>query len=213
MVTAPEPSLTLVSDRRRLPGADLAALAAAAAVAGVDWIQVREKDLPDGALLRLARAVVEAVARTRARVLVNGRPDVAELAGAHGVQLPEEGLPVAEVKRCFPRLIVGASRHSLDGARRAEAEGADFVLLGPVFPTPGKNRPPLGLGTLAEVASALRVPVHAIGGVSAENAGAARHAGARGLAAIRPFLEPDVACAVRALRAAATAGEVGPPSA
>ena len=213
MVTVSEPSLTLVSDRRRLPGGDLPALAAAAAAAGVDWIQIREKDLPDGALVRLSRAVMEAVARTGTRVLVNGRPDVARLAGAHGVQLPEEGLPVAEVKRCFPGLTLGASRHSLHGARRAEAEGADFVLLGPVFTTPGKTQPPLGLGVLAEAARSLRVPVHAIGGVSAETAGAARGAGARGLAAIRPFLERDVAKAVRALRAAAAAGEARPPSA
>ena len=206
MATAPEPSLTLVSDRRRLRGGDLAAVAAAAAGAGVDLIQVREKDLADADLARLVRAVVHAVAGTRTQVLVNGRPDLAELAGAHGVQLPEEGLPVAEVRRSFPRLVVGASRHSIDGARRAEAEGADFVLLGPVFATPGKERP-LGLGTLAEAARALRVPVHAIGGVSAETAGAVRAAGARGLAAIRPFLQGDVARAVEALRAGAAAGE------
>jgi len=206
MVTTPEPSLTLVSDRRRLAGGDLVALAAAAAAAGVDFIQVREKDLPDGELARLVRAVVGAVAGARARVLVNGRPDVAELAGARGVQLPEEGLPVAEVKRAFPRLIVGASRHSLAGAQAAEAEGADFVLLGPIFATPGKPRA-LGPSVLAETARALRVPVHAIGGVDVETAGAARAAGAQGLAAIRPFLEGDVARAVRALRAAAAAGE------
>jgi thiamine-phosphate pyrophosphorylase len=211
MVTASEPSLTLVSDRQRLPGLDLRAVAAAAARAGVDFIQVREKDLPDGALARLLRAVMDAVAGTRTRVLVNGRPDVAELAGAHGVQLPEEGLPVAEVKRSFPRLIVGASRHSIEGARRAEVDGADFVLLGPVFATPGKGQPALGLVALAEAARALRVPVHAIGGVSAETAGSACRAGARGLAAIRPFLEGDVGAAVRALRAAA--GEGRSPSA
>jgi len=213
MVTAPEPSLTLVSDRRRLPGGDLPAMAAAAARAGVDWIQIREKDLSDGALVRLARAVMEAVARTRTRVLVNGRPDVATLAGAHGVQLPEEGLPVAEVKRCFPGLTLGASRHSVEGARRAEAEGADFVLFGPVFATPGKTQPPLGPAALAEAARSLRVPVHAIGGVSAQTAGTVHRAGARGLAAIRPFLEGDVAEAVRALRAAAGTGAGRPPSA
>jgi thiamine-phosphate pyrophosphorylase len=213
MVTAPEVSLTLVSDRRRLPGGDLSALATAAGRAGVDFIQVREKDLPDGELARLARAVVEAVALTRTRVLVNGRPDVAELVAAHGVQLPEEGLPVAKVKRCFPRLIVGASRHSLEGARRAEAEGADFVLLGPVFATPGKAPRALGLPALAEAARGLRVPVHAIGGVSAETAGSACAAGARGLAAIRAFLEPDLAGAVRALRAGAAGGERRSPSA
>src|SRR5437660_717155 len=74
MATAPEPSLTLVSDRQRLAGGDLPALAAAAAAAGVDWIQIREKDLPDAALVRLARAVMEAVARTRARGLAAIRP-------------------------------------------------------------------------------------------------------------------------------------------
>src|SRR6266508_1179623 len=109
MVTAPDASLTLVSDLRRLPGGDLPATAAAAARAGVDYIQVREKDLLDGELARLAAAVVRAVAGTGARVLVNGRPDVAAVAGADGVQLPEEGLPVAAVKRSFPRLLVGAS--------------------------------------------------------------------------------------------------------
>jgi len=212
MATASEPSLTLVSDRRRLAGGDLVAVAAAAARAGVDLIQVREKDLPDGALARLVRAVVQAVAGTRTRVLVNGRPDVAALAGAYGVQLPEDGLPVADVRRAFPGLIVGASRHSLEGARRAEAEGAGFVLLGPVFATPGKEQP-LGLSVLAEAARALRVPVHAIGGVSAETAGPIRAAGARGLAAIRPFLEADVVRAVHALRAGAAAGDGRPPSA
>jgi thiamine-phosphate diphosphorylase len=213
MVTTSEPSLTLVSDRRRVARGDLVALAAAAAGAGVDLIQVREKDLIDGELAGLVRAVVRVVAGTRARVLVNGRPDVAELAGAYGVQLPEEGLPVAEVKRAFPRLIVGASRHSLAGAQRAEAEGADFVLLGPIFATPGKTQPPLGLGALAAAARALRVPVHAIGGVDEETAGDVRAAGAQGLAAIRPFLEGDVACAVHALRAGAAAGAGRSPSA
>jgi thiamine-phosphate pyrophosphorylase len=203
MVTALDPSLTLVSDRRRMAGGDLPAAAAAAARAGIDYIQVREKDLLDGALARLAAAVVQAVAGTGTRVLVNGRPDVALVAGAAGVQLPEEGLPVAAVKRSFPRLVVGASRHSLEGARRAEDEGADFVLLGPVFATPGKEDRVLGLDALAEAAGALRVPVHAIGGVTAETAGRARAAGARGLAAIRPFLQGDVAEAVRALRTAA----------
>ena len=165
MATAPEPSLTLVSYRQRLAGGDLPALAAAAAAAGVDWIQIREKDLPDAALVRLARAVMEAVARTRTRVLVNGRPDVAKLAGVHGVQLPEAGLPVAEVRRCFPGLTLGASCHSLDGARRAEADGADFVLLGPVFATSGSRngrmaaRPRAPAPRAAPAVSALTPPM------------------------------------------------------
>jgi thiamine-phosphate diphosphorylase len=134
---------------------------------------------------------------------VIGRADVALAAGAAGVQLPEDGVPVARVKRAWPGLVVGASRHSVDGARRAEAEGADFVLLGPIFATPGKEGRALGLGPLAEAARALRIPVHAVGGVGAGNARQVVEAGARGLAAIRAFLEGPAADAVRALRGAA----------
>lgn len=194
--------LTLVTDRRRaVGGRGLPGLAEDAARAGLDLIQVREKDMEGGALRALAAAVVAAVAGTAARVLVNGRPDVAVAAGAHGVQLAEDGLPVADVKRSFPTLVVGASRHSAEGARRAEGEGADFVLFGPVWATPGKEEQAAGLEALARIASSVRVPVHAIGGVEPGNARSAVEAGAAGLAAIRPFLEAP-ASAVRAFREA-----------
>ena len=197
---APEIALTLVSDRRRLRGGDLPGLARAAARAGVDFVQVREKDLPGRALRDLVAAVVRAVEGTACRVLVNGRPDVALVAGAHGVQLPEDALAVADVKRAFPGLLVAASRHSLEGARRAEDDGADVVLLGPVFATPGKERA-LGIGALASAARALRVPLHAIGGIDARKAPSVVAAGVAGIAAIRPFLEGRLEETVRALRA------------
>jgi thiamine-phosphate diphosphorylase len=131
---------------------------------------------------------------------VNGRADVALAAGAHGVQLPEEGLPVAEVKRAFPSLTVGASCHSVDAVRRAADEGADFVLLGPVFATPGKEERALGLDVLAAAAAAVTVPVHAIGGVTPARVPDLRAAGARGGAAIRPFLEGPADAIIRAFR-------------
>ena len=196
-------TITLITDRHRLEGRDLTTLVREAAAAGVDRVQVREKDLDGRGLRALVGAVLAATAGSAARVLVNGRPDVAIAAGAEGVQLPEDGLPVAEVKRAWPGLVVGASRHSVDGARRAEAEGADFVLLGPIFGSPGKEERTLGLGPLAEAARALRIPVHAVGGVGAGNARQAVEAGARGLAAIRAFLDVPAAEAVRALRATA----------
>jgi thiamine-phosphate diphosphorylase len=196
-------TITLITDRRRLEGRDLTTLVREAAAAGVDRVQVREKDLDGRGLRALVGAILAATAGSAARVIVNGRPDVAVAAGAEGVQLPEDGLPVADVKRAWPGLLVGASRHSVDGARRAEAEGADFVLLGPIFATPGKEERPLGLGPLAEAARALRIPVHAVGGVGAGNARQVVDAGARGLAAIRTFLELPAAEAVRALRGAA----------
>jgi thiamine-phosphate pyrophosphorylase len=180
----------LVSDRGRQGARGLPARAAEAAAAGLDWVQVREKDLPDAALLLLVQDVQAAVAGSATRVLVNGRPDVALAAGAAGVQLPEEGLPVHEVRRAFPALVVGASCHSLAAARGAEEGGADFIVLGPVFPTPGKKGRSLGARGLSGIVRSLRVPVYAIGGIDASSAPRAVAAGAGGLAAIRLFLDP-----------------------
>jgi thiamine-phosphate pyrophosphorylase len=182
------------------PASALVARVAAAARAGVDLVQVREKALSDRALRAVVSAVQAALASTSTRLLVNGRPDVALAAGAHGVQVPEDGLPVAEVKRAFPSLTVGASCHSVDAVRRAAGEGADFVLLGPVFATPGKEERALGLDVLAAAAAAVSVPVHAIGGVTPARVPALRAAGARGGAAIRPFLEGPADAIIRAFR-------------
>ena len=180
----------------------LVARVAAAARAGLDLVQVRETTLSDRALLAVVTAVRAALASTATRLLVNGRPDVALAAGAYGVQVPEEGLPVAEVRRAFPSLTVGASCHSVEAARRAAGEGADFVLLGPVFATPGKEERTLGLDVLAAAAAAVAVPVHAIGGVTPARVPALRAAGARGGAAIRPFLEGPADAIIRAFREA-----------
>jgi len=189
------------------PVSGLVARAAAAARAGIDLVQVREKALSDRALLAVVRDVRAALQSTSTRVLVNGRPDVALAAGAHGVQVPEEGLPVAEVRRAFPSLTLGASCHSVEAARRAAGEGADFVLLGPIFATPGKEERTLGLDVLRAAAAAVAVPVHAIGGVTPARVAALRAAGARGGAAIRPFLEGPADAIIRAFRDA----EGGPP--
>jgi thiamine-phosphate diphosphorylase len=192
--------LTLVTDRRRLEGRSLPLAAAAAARAGVEWIQVREKDLPAGALLGLVREIAAALVGTNTRLLVNGRVDVAAAAGAHGVQLPEDGIPVADVRRAFPGLVVSASRHSIEGARRAEDEGADLLLVGPVFPTPGKTDV-LGLKAFEQIAREVSTPVHAIGGIEPSTARCVVDAGASGVAAIRAFLvSPSEA--VRAFREA-----------
>src|SRR5262245_5602289 len=191
--------LMMVSDRTRAGARALVDEVRAAAAAGIDFVQLREKDLGGAALLELARAVVGAVAGTSARVLVNGRPDVAALAGAHGVQLPADGLPVAAVRRAFGSLVIGASCHGVDDARAAAADGASLVVFGPVFPTPGKEARAQGLDALARVARAVAVPVYAIGGVDAGAAVDGVTAGASGVAAIRPFLR-DAGGAVRAFR-------------
>jgi len=192
----------LVSDRRRLAARSLAEVAREAAAAGVDDIQVREKDLDGRALLALVREVKAATAGTAARLIVNGRADVALAAALGAVQLPEDGLPVAEVKRAFPGLEVGASRHSTDGVRQAADDGADFVVFGPVFATPGKEAHACGLQALSAAAHAVNVPVYAVGGIDHTRAREVVGAGARGLALLRPFLEGSAAATVARLRAA-----------
>jgi thiamine-phosphate pyrophosphorylase len=192
----------LVSDRRRLAGRTLAEVAREAAAAGIDDVQVREKDLGGRALADLVRAVRSALEGTKTRLIVNGRVDVAIAALAGAVQLPEDGLPVAAVRQAFPGLAVGASRHAVDGVRQAADDGADFVVFGPVFPTPGKEHRAVGLAGLEAAARAVTIPVYAIGGMEAARAREVRDAGAQGLALLRPFLSDPVASTIAALRAA-----------
>jgi thiamine-phosphate pyrophosphorylase len=167
-----------------------------AAAAGVDWIQIREKDLEARSLAALVRQVMDATRATSTRILVNDRLDVALAAGAAGVHLGEASLPVARVaewRRSVGRteFRLGVSCHSIDAARAAERGGADYLFFGPVFSTPSKATfgAPQGIERLREVCAAVRIPVLAIGGVDLENAASCMEAGAAGLAAIRPFQE------------------------
>lgn len=210
----PKPILCYVTDRQSLPrqpGATpeqaLEAAAARAAQAGADWIEVREKDLATRALLELARRILPRVAP--ARVVVNDRLDVAWAAGAAGVHLGGNSLPVAAVARWLrergePDFLLGKSCHSAEEAQAAERDGADYVFFGPIFATPSKLAygPPQGLVRLEEVCRRVRVPVIAIGGIAGENARSCIEAGAAGIAAIRWFQEAgDLGARVAALRA------------
>ncbi len=180
---------------------------ARAAAAGVDAIQLREKDLGGRALLELARG---AVARAQqAKILVNDRLDVALAAGAAGVHLGEESIGVADVvafrksARTPAEFLIGRSCHSLEAALAAERDGADYVFFGPVFATPSKAQygAPQGTEALAGVCRHVRIPVLAIGGITLENAASCVAAGATGIAAIRMFQQAaDLAAVMRALK-------------
>lgn len=150
---------------------------------GLDFIQIREKDLPSQSLYELVCRVRDAASGTPTKVLVNDRLDVALAAGVDGVHLPGNGLPAVRV-RPFVR-ILGCSVHSLEEALEAQSSGADFVIFGPVFETPGKT--PVGLGALQTLTTAVRLPVLAIGGITLENTKQVLDAGAAGIAAIRLF--------------------------
>ncbi len=186
----------------------LVEIAGRAAAAGVDWIELREKDLEARTLLDLATRIVERC--PRARVVVNDRLDIALAALAAGVHLSGEGLPVAVVRswirqRAGGAFLIGKSCHSLEEAAAAQRDGADYIFFGPIFATPSKLAygPPQGTERLAEVCRALEIPVIVIGGITPENAGQCIAVGASGVAAIRWFQEiADLAARVASLRQA-----------
>lgn len=193
-----------VTDRKQLGERSVVEAIRAAFAKGADWVQIREKDLPARELLALAREAVRLAAASapEKRVLVNDRLDVALAAGAHGVHLGGESLPVAEVVRwrnatlvstpaASRPFLVGASCHSVDEVIRAERDGADYVFLGPIFPTPSKMPfgPSLGIAALAEACRAVKTTVLAIGGITPALLIECVAAGASGFAAIRHFQE------------------------
>ena len=176
----------------------------AAYLAGVDTVQVREKDLPDGRLARLVEDLRMLRERTVAgkpsagkpvpektvsRLLVNERLDIAVSSGADGVHLPSDSLPLAAVRsHVGPAGVVGISCHTEEDVAQASRDGASYVLLGPVFETPSKpGGKPLGIPLLGRICRRSAVPVFALGGVNRENAESCVRAGAAGIAGIRLF--------------------------
>jgi thiamine-phosphate pyrophosphorylase len=186
-------SLYLITDRAgsRLP---LAEAVNQALDAGLEAVQLREKDLGVREMLELANTMRAATRKRGARLLVNDRADVAMAVGADGVQRTGESLPVAALRRAVgERLLIGASVHSLAEATDAAAAGADFLVFGPVYDTPSKRPygPPQGLQALARVAGAVDRPVLAVGGITPARIAEVLRAGASGVAVISAILAAD----------------------
>ena len=200
MKRLPERILCLVTDRRLAGGDDaLAGAVAASVAAGVNMVQVREKDLPTHELAALA-VRLRGVTQGKALLTVNGDLRAATEAGADGVQLSEDAAPVAEARRTLGRgRIIGRSVHSLTGAVEAEQDGADFLVLGTVFPSASHPGGPTGgVRLVREVTQAVGIPVIGIGGITEATAGRVIEAGAAGVAVISAILgaaEPGVAAA------------------
>ncbi len=187
--------VVVITDRR-LCADPIERVRAISAISNVAF-QVREKDLDGGALLALARSIVQAA--NNAPVWINDRVDVAVLAGAAGVHLPESGMAIADAKRLAPTLMIAASRHSAASAREAADAGADVVQLGPLFSTPGKS--PIDR---AAFATKLRSKLIAVGGITgADEARAAIRAGADAVAVIRAaWTSDDPVAAIAAIERA-----------
>jgi thiamine-phosphate pyrophosphorylase len=169
-------------------------------------VQVREKDLGGRELLGLVSDVIAVARPLGAPVLVNHPHDVALAAGADGVHLPEDGVAIGDAfavaARIHAPLKVGCSRHTVDGVARAAADGADLVMLGPIWPAPGKPDA-LGLTPLGAARAAIteETVLCAIGGIEdGEKAHEARAAGAQAVAAIRGLWSAaDAGAAARGL--------------
>jgi thiamine-phosphate pyrophosphorylase len=169
-----------VTDRRQ---GDVLTYARRAIAAGVDMIQIREKDLAARQLLELVCQVRDLAAGSPTRVLVNDRLDIALAADIDGVHLPANGLPPAAVRPCVK--VLGISTHTLQEAIDAKRAQSDFIVFGPIFDTPGKTA--VGIEALREITSRVNIPVLAIGGITPENIQQVLTAGAAGIAGIRLF--------------------------
>ena len=180
-----------ITNRHSLAGTEnLMSCIARNLYAGSDWIQIREKDLSARDLLELVRHALSLPNPRGVKILVNGRTDVAISAGAAGVHLPAGSIASSRLRGLAPTgFLIGVSCHDVAEVRRAEEEGADYVVFGPVFAPLSKSTdlPPRGLAGLKEAAGTVKIPVLALGGVTRENAVHCVAAGAAGIAGISMY--------------------------
>ena len=199
-VQLPRPALMLVTDRHAVAEGALVHVVTEAVEGGVNLVQLREKDLPTAELFELGAELQRAIAG-RALLIVNDRADVADALDADGVQLPENGLSVEAARKVLgPDKLIGRSVHSEEGAKVAAAKGADYLILGSVFPSPSHPDQPalrwdisqyLVTGMREDIQEVAPVPVLAIGGVDAARAVQVMGAGAAGVAVMTAILKAE----------------------
>ena len=184
-------NLYLITDRHQTGGRPLQEVVRLALEGGVRAVQLREKDLSGAELYRLAVELRRLTSDFGARLIINDRPDLALAVDADGVHIGISSMPVAATRRVLGKnKIIAYSAHAIDEALRAQADGADFVTFGPVYPTPSKAAlgEPCGVKKLADAAAALKIPVVALGGISQENITETLSANIRGIAVISAIL-------------------------
>jgi thiamine-phosphate pyrophosphorylase len=193
-----------ITDRSALRDESLTDYVRRAVAAGVDMVQVREKDLTDRALYALVCQAVDITRGSVTRILVNDRLDIARAAGADGVQLGGHSVDASTVRRfASPEFLIGVSTHSLPEARAARDAGADFITFGPVWFTPSKAQygPPLGLSPLTAVLEEVDLPVYPLGGIDSDRLTELYPLPIAGIAAISLFQNAaDLATMVQIIR-------------
>ena len=183
--------LYLITDRKLTHGRDLVWVLERALDNGVNAVQLREKDLGGNDLYRLAERVTRLCERYQAQLFINDRIDVALAVDAAGVHLGESAIPVRAARLLLgAKRSIGVSVHTLIGARRAEQDGADFVVFGPVYFTPSKADfgPPKGVKALQILVANISLPVYAIGGIKTDNLHEAKSVGSHGIALISAIM-------------------------
>ena len=186
--------LYIVTDRSLAKGRPLEVIVDAVLAGGAKAIQLREKDLSTRALYELIERLLPIVHGRGACLLINDRVDLALALPIDGVHLSRTSLPPAETRALLgPARLIGVSCHSLEEAIGAETGGANFIVFGPLFPTPSKAAygPPVGLARLREVRRQVRLPIMGIGGITASNTASVIAAGADGAAVISAVMTAD----------------------
>lgn len=198
-------SVYVITDRRAARGRPLVEVVRAAIAGGATVVQLREKEAGTRQMIELGQTLHEITRAAGLPLIVNDRVDVALALDAEGVHVGQDDMPAPLARRLIgPGRILGVSAGTVDEARRAERDGADYLGVGDVFGTPSKPDagPPIGVAGLAEIVRAVAIPVVAIGGITPENAAATIQAGAVGVAVISAVLgAEDVEQAARRLRA------------
>ena len=200
--------LLLVTDRHQTNGRPLVPLLQRVLTAGVPAIQLRERDLSARELVTLAREVQAVTASRRSKLLINDRIDVALALEGVGVHLRSNSLPVSVARQLLgAQRLLGISVHAVEEVLSVQSQGADYIVLGPIYETPSKQMfgPPLGIHTLEKACRLVRIPIIGIGGVTTARAREMRRAGAFGVAVITAILSAaDVESAARELLDAVT---------
>lgn len=199
------PRLYLLTDRHQTLQRSLASVLTQAVEAGVRMVQIREKDLGTRDLISLVHRLLPVVKQKQGTVLLNDRIDLVIALGVDGVHLRADSLPVSTARRLLgDGYLIGISTHSVEEARIAEAEGADLIVLGPIFDTPSKRSygTPLGVHVLDEACRTIRLPIFAIGGITSPRVPQVLSSGAYGVAVISSILQsPSIPDSTRELLA------------
>jgi thiamine-phosphate pyrophosphorylase len=185
--------LYLITDRKQVK-MPLAAAVRLALEGGVRAVQLREKDLPVRELLQLAQELRAITKEFGARLFINDRVDVANAVIADGVHLGHQSMPVKAVRKVVGNdMLIGVSTHSMEEAKDAQAGGADFITIGPIFDTPSKTKlgNPVGINILKELKCELTIPFYALGGVKGGNIAQVINAGATGVAMISAIMAAE----------------------